>query len=82
MSPAFCASAIMCNANVVLPDDSGPYTSIILPRGIPPTPNARSRDREPEEKVSTSSPSFPVNDISAPFPNCRSTVFIAAAMVF
>ena len=29
-------------ASVVLPNDSGPYTSFTRPRGIPPTPRARS----------------------------------------
>ena len=41
--PAFCASATTCKATVVLPEDSGPYTSIILPLGSPPTPRAASR---------------------------------------
>ena len=31
--PFFCASATACKANVVLPEDSGPYISTILPRG-------------------------------------------------
>ena len=32
------AFAIMCSTSVVFPDDSGPKTSMILPRGTPPTP--------------------------------------------
>ena len=50
--PAFCASAIMWSVTVVLPEDSGPYTSIIRPRGIPPTPSAMSRGRIPVEMTS------------------------------
>ena len=45
--PNFCASAIHCKHNVVFPDDSGPYISIILPRGKPPIPRAKSNDKEP-----------------------------------
>ena len=33
MPPAFCASAMTCSATVVLPEDSGPKISEILPRG-------------------------------------------------
>src|ERR1035437_10102438 len=40
------ASAMMCWQTVVLPDDSGPKISEIRPRGIPPTPRARSRAAE------------------------------------
>src|SRR5271163_2026377 len=46
--PSFCASAIMCRVSVVLPPDSGPYTSITRPRGNPPTPSAASMEIEPE----------------------------------
>src|SRR5690606_24369686 len=45
--PPRCASATTCKANVVLPPDSGPYTSTIRPRGTPPTPSARSTDNDP-----------------------------------
>ena len=43
----FCTSATICSATVVLPLDSGPYTSIMRPRGTPPSPNAISRLKEP-----------------------------------
>ena len=36
--PIFCTSATRWRAIVVLPEDSGPYISIILPLGMPPTP--------------------------------------------
>ena len=36
-----------CKETVVLPELSGPYTSIIRPRGYPPTPNATSNAKEP-----------------------------------
>ena len=49
MPPAFCASATTCRANVVFPEDSGPYTSIILPFGRPPIPRAKSKLSEPVE---------------------------------
>jgi hypothetical protein len=38
----FCASAIACNATVVLPELSGPKISTTRPRGSPPTPRAMS----------------------------------------
>ena len=38
---------MICNATVVLPLDSGPYISITLPLGTPPSPNAISRLNEP-----------------------------------
>ena len=47
MPPFFCASAIQCIDNVVLPDDSGPYISTTLPCGSPPIPKAMSRLRDP-----------------------------------
>ncbi len=60
--PFFCASAIAWRVRVVLPDDSGPNTSIILPLGYPPTPSASSRPRDPDGIASTLvfglSPSF------------------------
>jgi hypothetical protein len=43
----FCDSAMAWIAKVVLPDDSGPYISITLPLGKPPTPKAMSRPNEP-----------------------------------
>ena len=62
----------MCSASVVLPLDSGPYTSMMRPRGTPPTPSAISRPKLPVEMASTCmavlSPSF----MTAPLPNCFS----------
>ena len=51
--PRRCASAIMCSVTVVFPEDSGPYTSIIRPRGSPPTPSATSSGRIPVGMTST-----------------------------
>ena len=45
--PRFCASAMTCWQTVVLPDDSGPKISVIRPRGMPPTPSARSSAMDP-----------------------------------
>ena len=50
--PHFWTSATACSAIVVLPEDSGPKTSIILPFGKPPTPSATSSASEPEGVVS------------------------------
>ena len=68
----FCASAIMCNAKVVLPEDSGPYISIILPLGTPPIPNAISKLKAPVGIASTSIALNSPNFITEPFPNCFS----------
>ena len=51
--PVFCTSAIACSAIVVLPDDSGPYTSTIRPFGYPPIPRAESIANDPEDTAST-----------------------------
>ncbi len=45
--PARCALAITLSMSVVLPLLSGPNTSVTRPRGIPPTPSARSSDNAP-----------------------------------
>src|SRR5690606_34810938 len=69
--PARCASATICNANVVFPPDSGPYTSTTRPRGTPPTPNATSTDNDPVEITpadNTPTGSAP-RRITAPRPN-------------
>ncbi|OPZ51317.1 MAG: hypothetical protein BWY92_00235 [Firmicutes bacterium ADurb.BinA052] len=68
--PSFCASAMICSATVVLPEDSGPYISATRPRGMPPTPNARSSAIAPVGITSTvalaaDSP----RRIMEPFPN-------------
>ena len=79
MPPSFCADATICSAIVVLPDDSGPKISIILPRGIPPTPRAASICMLPvgitEICVAAASPSF----ITEPLPNCFSICTRAAS---
>ena len=66
----FWASATMCRASVVFPDDSGPNISMIRPRGTPPIPSATSRDKAPVEitlsiKVGWSSPKRMID----PLPN-------------
>ena len=72
--PALCAFAIMCSTSVVLPDDSGPKTSTIRPRGTPPIPSARSSESEPVANdprpscMGCGSPSR----MMEPLPNCRS----------
>ena len=50
--PFFCASATVCSATVVLPEDSGPYISTILPFGSPPIPTAMSSPIEPVDITS------------------------------
>ena len=73
MPPLACASAIMCRQTVVLPEPSGPKTSMMRPRGMPPTPSAMSRASEPVGMTVMPapigcSPSF----MTAPLPNCFS----------
>ncbi len=48
------ASATRCRQSVVFPEDSGPKISVTLPRGIPPTPRAISKESEPVGMASTS----------------------------
>jgi len=67
--PPFCASAMMCSARVVFPEDSGPKISVTRPRGIPPIPRATSSEMAPVEMTGmsfagTSAPSR----MMAPFP--------------
>ena len=45
--PRFWASASTWYTSVVLPEDSGPKTSTILPCGRPPTPRAMSSESAP-----------------------------------
>ena len=83
MPPLFCTSATIWRATVVLPLDSGPYISTILPFGIPPSPNAISRLKEPVGIVSTficalGSPNF----MTAPLPYCFSICTNAASNAF
>ena len=77
--PLFCTSATICSATVVLPLDSGPYISIILPFGTPPIPNAISRLIEPVGIVSTLREADGSPSIIAPFPYERSIFDIAAS---
>ena len=82
-APLFCTSATICRATVVLPLDSGPYTSMIRPFGTPPSPSAISRLREPVGIVSIfifapESPSF----ITEPFPYAFSICVNAASNAF
>src|SRR5665811_1521792 len=80
--PRRCAPAMTCWQSVVLPDDSGPNTSVTRPRGMPPTPSARSRAIEPVGMKSTccrsAEPSFMID----PRPNCFSIARIAASTAF
>ena len=58
---------------VVLPEDSGPKTSVTRPRGMPPTPRAASKLMEPVEitAMGSSASREPSRTID-PFPNCFS----------
>ncbi len=60
--PFFCASAIACNVSVVLPEDSGPNTSMMRPARVTADAERQSSPMEPEGMTSTStfgeSPSF------------------------
>ena len=80
--PNFCASAIACNASVVFPDDSGPNTSIILPLGIPPIPNATSKLNAPVGIASIFISWYSPNFIIDPLPNCFSICPNAASNAF
>ena len=77
--PLRCASAMTCWQTVVLPDDSGPKISVIRPRGMPPTPSARSSAIEPVGMVSTWSFSRDPSFMIAPRPNCFSIEARAAS---
>jgi len=56
-----------------LPDDSGPKTSTMRPRGNPPTPSARSSDNDPRRHRRRSRPGPGRSSSSpSPLPNCRS----------
>src|SRR5271169_6693100 len=81
--PSFCASAITCRVSVVLPPDSGPYTSITRPRGKPPTPSAASIEIEPVgiTFTGTRTSRFPRRMIE-PLPYCFSICEIARSRFF
>ena len=72
------ASARACSARVVLPDDSGPNTSTIRPRGSPPTPRAMSSRGLPEGITSTAICGRSPSRITAPLPKFFSMVCRAA----
>ena len=71
--PSFWASAMMWYISVVLPEDSGPKTSTMRPRGTPPIPSARSSDSAPvgTTPTRTLAPSSPMR-MTVPLPNWRS----------
>ncbi len=73
------ASAMTCWQTVVLPDDSGPKISVIRPRGMPPTPSARSRAIEPVGMKSTCCRAVAPSFMIEPVPNCFSIERIAAS---
>src|SRR6266508_1536742 len=70
--PAAWELAMACSATVVLPLDSGPKTSTILPRGSPPMPSATSRAMEPVGITSTGITVRSPRRITEPLPNCLS----------
>ena len=83
MPPFACASAIMWRQTVVLPEPSGPKTSMIRPRGMPPTPSAMSSASEPDGMTVMPapigcSPSF----MTAPLPNCFSICCSVTSSIF
>src|SRR3954467_1339100 len=77
--PFFCASARTCWQRVVLPEDSGPKISVIRPRGMPPTPSARSSAIEPVGIASTCCFSDVPSFMIEPRPNCFSIERMAAS---
>src|SRR4029079_4670234 len=77
--PRRCASARTCWQIVVLPDDSGPKISVIRPRGMPPTPSARSSAIDPVGIESTPCRSAEPSFMIAPRPNCFSIARRAAS---
>src|SRR5689334_13945462 len=82
MPPRRWASAITCWQTVVLPDDSGPKISVIRPRGMPPTPSARSSAMEPVGIESTLCRSAEPSFMIEPRPNCFSIARMAASTAF
>src|SRR4051812_15128235 len=77
--PRRCASAMTCWQTVVLPEDSGPKISVMRPRGMPPTPRARSRAIDPVGIESTDCRSAEPSFMIEPRPNCFSMARIAAS---
>src|SRR5438876_8361726 len=80
--PACWASARMCWQSVVLPDASGPKISVIRPRGMPPTPRARSSATDPVEMTSMGVLARSPRRMIEPVPNCFSIALIAALTAF
>src|SRR5947208_5367183 len=70
--PRRCASAITWYTSVVLPEDSGPKTSTMRPRGSPPIPRARSSASEPVETAPTETAARSFIFMTAPLPKFRS----------
>ncbi len=70
-----------CRATVVLPDASGPKTSITLPLGNPPTPRAISNAIEPLGITSTAlmsaSPILMMAPLPYSFSSCANAAFRA-----
>ena len=58
-----------CKVSVVFPEASGPYISVIRPRGIPPTPSTWSRVKAPVEMTSTFTLLLAPSFINEPCPN-------------
>src|ERR1044072_2188735 len=82
MPPFFWASAIVCIATVVLPEDSGPYISMILPLGKPPIPSAISRPSEPVDITSMGSEPFSPIIITDPLPKSFSILSMVRRSAF
>ena len=70
--PARWALAMTWSARVVLPDDSGPNSSVTLPRGMPLPPSAMSSDNEPVPMPSILAYLCSSICIIAPWPYCFS----------
>ena len=79
--PSFCASATICKERVVLPEDSGPNISMILLRGIPPTPSAISSPIDPVGIVFISTFGESPNFIMDPSPNFACIAFIVSSSI-
>src|ERR1700722_10808700 len=66
---------------VVLPEDSGPKTSMTRPRGKPPTPRAASKEMEPVEMTEMGPmASLAPRRMTEPLPNCFSSCESAVSM--
>lgn len=72
---------MMLRHKVVLPEDSGPKTSMMRPRGSPPTPSARSIAREPVGRTETFILEASPMRMRVPSPNCLLMVEIARLSV-